>query len=72
MFMQRKKLLAVGIAIALQTYYCPAIAAENTEDEKECPVNISSLSQAERNKLPAKCLTAEAGQDNIGHGSPAA
>ncbi len=64
MFMQRKKLLAVGIAIALQTYYCPAIAAENTEDEKECPVNISSLSQAERNKLPAKCLTAEAGQDN--------
>ncbi|ECJ2364830.1 autotransporter domain-containing protein [Salmonella enterica subsp. salamae] len=62
--MQRKKLLAIGIALALQTSYYPAMAADNTDDDDKCPVNISSLSQAEREKLPAECLITKAEQDN--------
>lgn len=62
--MQRKTLLAVGIAIALQTYYYPAMATENNDEDKKCPVNISSLSQAERDKLPKECLAAVATQDD--------
>ncbi|EAW0682480.1 autotransporter adhesin BigA [Salmonella enterica] len=62
--MQRKKLLAMGIALALQTSYYPAMAADNTDDDDKCPVNISSLSQAEREKLPAECLITKAEQDN--------
>ncbi|EAO2685337.1 autotransporter outer membrane beta-barrel domain-containing protein [Salmonella enterica] len=62
--MQRKKLLAIGIALALQTSYYPAMAAENTDDDDKCPANISSLSQAEREKLPAECLITKADQDN--------
>ncbi|EEN7284263.1 autotransporter adhesin BigA [Salmonella enterica subsp. salamae] len=62
--MQRKKLLAIGIALALQTSYYPAMAADNTDDDDKCPANISSLSQAEREKLPAECLITKAEQDN--------
>ncbi|ECI4149445.1 autotransporter adhesin BigA [Salmonella enterica] len=62
--MQRKKLLAMGIALALQTSYYPAMAADNTDDDDKCPVNISSLSQAEREKLPAECLITKVEQDN--------
>ncbi|EBO9259055.1 autotransporter domain-containing protein [Salmonella enterica] len=62
--MQRKKLLAIGIALALQTSYYPAMAADNTDDDDKCPVNISSLSQAEREKLPAECLITKVEQDN--------
>ncbi|HCA3485980.1 TPA: autotransporter adhesin BigA [Salmonella enterica subsp. enterica serovar Ball] len=62
--MQRKKLLAMGIALALQTSYYPAMAADNTDDDDKCPVNMSSLSQAEREKLPAECLITKAEQDN--------
>uniref|UniRef100_UPI00397800CE autotransporter adhesin BigA n=1 Tax=Citrobacter portucalensis TaxID=1639133 RepID=UPI00397800CE len=32
--MQRKKLIAVGIALALQTYYLPAIAADSSDDAR--------------------------------------
>ncbi|EDH0692739.1 autotransporter domain-containing protein [Salmonella enterica subsp. salamae] len=62
--MQRKKFLAIGIALALQTSYYPAMAADNTDDDDKCPVNISSLSKAEREKLPAECLITKAEQDN--------
>ncbi|EDX9484749.1 autotransporter domain-containing protein [Salmonella enterica] len=62
--MQRKKLLAIGIALALQTSYYPAMAADNTDDDVKCPANISSLSQTERDKLPAECLITKAEQDN--------
>ncbi|EDX6249123.1 autotransporter domain-containing protein [Salmonella enterica subsp. diarizonae] len=62
--MQRKKLLAIGIALALQTSYYPAMAADNTDDDNKCPTNISSLSQAEREKLPAECLITKVEQDN--------
>lgn len=60
----KEKLLAIGIALALQTSYYPAMAADNTDDDDKCPVNISSLSQAEREKLPAECLITKAEQDN--------
>lgn len=52
--MQRKKLIAVGIALALQTYYLPAIAADSSDDDNDCPTDISVLSKAERNKLSAR------------------
>ena len=61
--MQRKKLIAVGIAIALQTYYVPAIAADN-DDERDCPTNISVLSKKERDKLSVRCLAGYEEQDN--------
>ncbi|EAM3331381.1 autotransporter adhesin BigA [Salmonella enterica] len=62
--MQRKKILAIGIALALQTSYYPAMAAENTDDDEKCPANSSSLSLSERNKLPATCLIANNENDN--------
>lgn len=62
--MQRKKIVAVAIAIALQSYYIPAIAAENNEDNKECPTDISLLSKAERDKLSKACLAALVEKDN--------
>lgn len=40
---QKKKLISIAIALTLQSYYIPAIAAENNNNEKECPSNISSL-----------------------------
>lgn len=40
--MQKKKLISIAIALTLQSYYIPAIAAENNDDEKECPSNIAS------------------------------
>lgn len=62
--MQRKKILAIGIALALQTSYYPTMAAENTDDDEKCPANSSSLSLSERNKLPATCLIANNENDN--------
>ncbi|EKB9456970.1 autotransporter adhesin BigA [Salmonella enterica] len=62
--MQRKKILAIGIALALQTSYYPAMAAENTDDDEKCPANSSSLSLSERNKLPTTCLIANNENDN--------
>ena len=62
--MQRKKLIAVGIALALQTYYLPAIAADSSDDDNDCPTDISVLSKAERNKLSARCLADYTEQDN--------
>ncbi|EMO2991542.1 autotransporter adhesin BigA [Salmonella enterica] len=62
--MQREKILAIGIALALQTSYYPAMAAENTDDDEKCPANSSSLSLSERNKLPATCLIANNENDN--------
>lgn len=58
----QKKLIAAAVAIALQTYYYPAMAADNdnSDDKKTCPANISLLSKTAREKLPATCL---AGQD---------
>ena len=61
--MQREKLIAVGIAIALQTYYVPAIAADN-DDDSDCPTNISVLSKKERDKLSTRCLADYEEQDN--------
>ncbi|QPK01172.1 autotransporter adhesin BigA [Enterobacter mori] len=60
--MQKKKLIAAAVAIALQTYYYPAMAADNdnSDDKKTCPANISLLSKTAREKLPATCLV---GQD---------
>ncbi|MFP5722310.1 hypothetical protein ACLD25_18790, partial [Salmonella sp. 741265102_HBA] len=31
--MQKEKIISIAIAIALQSYYIPAIAAENNDDE---------------------------------------
>ncbi|WP_426044684.1 autotransporter adhesin BigA [Citrobacter portucalensis] len=62
--MQRKKLIAVGIALALQTYYLPAIAADSSDDDNDCPTDISVLSKAERDKLSARCLADYTEQDN--------
>ena len=61
--MQKKSLIAAGIAIALQTYYVPAIAANN-DDDKDCPTNLSLLSKTERDKLSARCLAGYEEQDN--------
>lgn len=36
--MQKKKLISIAIALTLQSYYIPAIAAENNDDEKNVPV----------------------------------
>ncbi|EEY6048743.1 autotransporter adhesin BigA [Salmonella enterica subsp. enterica serovar Bareilly] len=55
--MQKKKLISIAIALTLQSYYIPAIAAENNDDEKECPSNISSLPKEKRAKLSPTCLT---------------
>ncbi|EOX8502183.1 autotransporter domain-containing protein [Salmonella enterica subsp. enterica serovar Tornow] len=54
--MQKKKLISIAIALAMQSYYIPAIAAENNDDEKECPSNISSLPKEKREKLSPTCL----------------
>ncbi|WP_079971680.1 autotransporter domain-containing protein [Salmonella enterica] len=54
--MQKKKLISIAIALTLQSYYIPAIAAENNDDEKECPSNISSLPKEKRAKLSPTCL----------------
>src|SRR5690606_33895061 len=62
--MQRKKFLAAAIAIALQTSYAPVFAAETPDDDNDCPTNISSLSQKEKEKLSHKCLILLAEQDN--------
>ncbi|EAC1077119.1 porin, partial [Salmonella enterica subsp. enterica] len=62
--MQRKKLIAVGIALALQTYYLPAIAADSSDDDNDCPTDVSVLSKAERDKLSARCLAGYTEQDN--------
>ena len=63
--MQKRKLIAIGVAIALQTYYCPVMAAEvNDDDDKNCPANISLLSKAEREKLSPECLAVLPEQDN--------
>ncbi|MFP9430369.1 autotransporter adhesin BigA [Enterobacter sp. LM3] len=59
--MQKKKLIAAAIAIALQTYYYPVMAADNdnNDDKKKCPTNISLLSETAREKLPATCLVGQ-------------
>lgn len=54
--MQKKKLISIAIALTLQSYYIPAIAAENNDDEKECPSSISSLPKEKRAKLSPTCL----------------
>ncbi|WP_428835137.1 autotransporter adhesin BigA [Salmonella enterica] len=54
--MQKKKLISIAIALTLQSYYIPAIAAENNDDEKEYPSNISSLPKEKRAKLSPTCL----------------
>ncbi|EMF4754556.1 autotransporter adhesin BigA [Salmonella enterica] len=54
--MQKKKLISIAIALTLQSYYIPAIAVENNDDEKECPSNISSLPKEKRAKLSPTCL----------------
>ncbi len=54
--MQKKKLISIAIALTLQSYYIPAITAENNDDEKECPSNISSLPKEKRAKLSPTCL----------------
>ncbi|EAM8040924.1 autotransporter adhesin BigA [Salmonella enterica] len=54
--MQKKKLISIAIALTLQSYYIPAIAAENNDDEKECPSNIASLPKEKRAKLSPTCL----------------
>ncbi|HIF3254319.1 TPA: autotransporter adhesin BigA [Salmonella enterica] len=48
--------MSIAIALTLQSYYIPAIAAENNDDEKECPSNISSLPKEKRAKLSPTCL----------------
>lgn len=53
---QKKKLISIAIALTLQSYYIPAIAAENNNNEKECPSNISSLPKEKRAKLSPTCL----------------
>lgn len=63
--MQKRKLIAIGVAVALQTYCCPVMAAEiNDDDEKRCPTNISQLSKAEREKLSAECLAVLSDQND--------
>ncbi|EBA0698620.1 hypothetical protein CTA17_004389, partial [Salmonella enterica subsp. enterica serovar Mississippi] len=60
--MQKKKL--ISIALTLQSYYIPAIAAENNDDEKECPSNIASLPKEKRVKLSPTCLATLPENDN--------
>lgn len=62
--MQKKKLISIAIALTLQSYYIPAIAAENNDDEKECPSNISSLPKEKRAKLSPTCLATLPKNDN--------
>ncbi|EGF1544636.1 autotransporter adhesin BigA [Salmonella enterica subsp. enterica serovar Ank] len=62
--MQKKKLISIAIALTLQSYYIPAIAAENNDDEKECPSNISSLPKEKRAKLSPACLATLPEKDN--------
>ncbi|EJB4183865.1 hypothetical protein MTZ84_000660 [Salmonella enterica] len=64
--MQKKKL--ISIALTLQSYYIPAIAAENNDDEKECPSNIASLPKEKRVKLSPTCLATLPENDN--HDAP--
>ncbi len=62
--MQKKKLISIAIALTLQSYYIPAIAAENNDDEKECPSNIASLPKEKRAKLSSTCLATLPENDN--------
>ncbi|HAK5455714.1 TPA: autotransporter adhesin BigA [Salmonella enterica] len=62
--MQKKKLISIAIALTLQSYYIPAIAAENNDDEKECPSNIASLPKEKRAKLSPTCLATLLENDN--------
>ncbi|EHN9633188.1 autotransporter adhesin BigA [Salmonella enterica] len=62
--MQKKKLISIAIALTLQSYYTPAIAAENNDDEKECPSNIPSLPKEKRAKLSPTCLATLPENDN--------
>ncbi len=62
--MQKKKLISIAIALTLQSYYIPAIAAENNDDEKECPSNIASLPKEKRAKLSPTCLATLPENDN--------
>ncbi|EDY6615240.1 autotransporter adhesin BigA [Salmonella enterica subsp. enterica] len=62
--MQKKKLISIAIALTLQSYYIPAIAAENNDNEKECPSNISSLPKEKRAKLSPACLATLPEKDN--------
>ncbi|MDT0640352.1 autotransporter adhesin BigA [Citrobacter werkmanii] len=62
--MQKEKLISIAIALAMQSYYIPAIAAENNDDEKECPSNISSLPKEKREKLSPGCLATLSEKDN--------
>ncbi|EDW7864715.1 autotransporter domain-containing protein [Salmonella enterica] len=62
--MQKKKFISIVIALTLQSYYIPAIAAENNDDEKECPSNISSLPKEKRAKLSPTCLATLPENDN--------
>ncbi|EJY5271587.1 autotransporter adhesin BigA [Salmonella enterica] len=62
--MQKRKVIAVAVAVALQSYYVPAIAAADNDEEEKCPTSISSLSKEERGKLSATCLAVVAEKDN--------
>ncbi len=62
--MQKKKLISIAIALTLQSYYIPAIAAENNDDEKECPSNIASLPKEKRAKLSPTYLATLPENDN--------
>ncbi|MER3159805.1 autotransporter adhesin BigA [Salmonella enterica subsp. enterica serovar Vom] len=64
--MQKKKLISIAIALTLQSYYIPAIAAENNDDEKECPSNISSLPKEKRAKLSPTCLATSENDNHWG------
>ncbi len=54
--MQKKKLISIAIALTLQSYYIPAIAAENNDDEKECPSNNISLPKEKTRKTHRPAL----------------
>ncbi|EAM9250277.1 autotransporter adhesin BigA [Salmonella enterica] len=60
----KEKLISIAIALTLQSYYIPAIAAENNDDEKECPSNIASLPKEKRAKLSPTCLATLPENDN--------
>ena len=62
--MRKRKFIAVAVAVALQSYYAPAMAAADNDEEEKCPTNISSLSKEERAKLSATCLAVLAEKDN--------
>ncbi|WP_348265626.1 hypothetical protein, partial [Salmonella enterica] len=56
--------MSIAIPLTLQSYYNPAIAAENNDDEKECRSNIASLPKEKRAKLSATCLATLPEKDN--------